>query len=216
MLALINRQQIMRFLLLAALFYATARPARRRYIRRYVRTPAIRRERSIDLSFVVARPPCRCHATPRYPRRPSSLVGRSGLGFGGGCCWFYRVWRVRRSAFPSRTAFAASRDPAIRSDGSTGVRRKKRLEWLSVAASQQAPPTKLVDTARAKYSPCCQLRHAARNHRAPRYVVVGQSVRVGGGTASQWSPGSRAAQTRCALYVPRKVQRQQSTADVTT
>lgn len=56
---LINRLRIMGFSFPATPSYATAR---RRYIRRYVRTPAIRRERSIDLSFVVARPPCRCHA----------------------------------------------------------------------------------------------------------------------------------------------------------
>lgn len=45
------------------------------YVHRYVWTPAIRREGSIDLSFVVARPPWyRCRATPWYPYRPVMVV----------------------------------------------------------------------------------------------------------------------------------------------
>jgi len=126
---------------------------RRRYIRRYVRTPAIRRERSIDLSFVVARPPCRFHATSRYPHRCRCWWGGRCQVWRWWwwwlCCWLQGVARKEKRLSLTHRLHRITW-PCSLVDGSTGGKRKEKPKWLSVTANHQAPPMKPVDTARAK------------------------------------------------------------------
>lgn len=182
--------------------------ARRRYADMYERRPSDARGRSISLSSL------RGHRVAATPLRDThvvvvaaaALVGRTVVAGGGNRV--SGVWQAKKRLShgpPSSYGYWEARSPLLHRDPGwlvdTAAGGERSLIGRDDAVGRRCLPTADRCCARKDLA-YCLLPKRCTTPLWLRGIVVGQSVCVGGEATSQWSPGSRAAQTRCVPRVP--------------